>query len=365
MFEFIRDTAFRTSLENDYKELNSALAQQNWKTVQVFAGSIIEAVLIDYLLSINYQPDPLQMDLAKCVEACQKAGLISPETAKLSDVLRNYRNLIHPGRAIRLKEQPDENKASIAKALVGMIIQTISKKLHTGEFTAEQIVSKVEEDSSAIAIVDHLLDAAGALELENLLLKVLPERYFDILFETSDETLRSLKRLFRIALDSAPGLTKQKFGHRLTEVIKTENKQKVFTYEIAFLSGDDLAFFDLSDRSIIVKHLLWRLDTETPTTDLMHTIDGMEPFLEESQFVEVCANLLFWMAISSPKQRSAPYRQYYRLLGKRNQFVGSKTVSELAETCLRERTKDKYDQTLKATELLDKICNEPETDIPF
>jgi hypothetical protein len=103
MFEFIRDSGFRASLESDYKELNTALAQQSWKTVQVLAGSIIEAVLIDYLVSINHQPDPLQMDLAKAVAAAEKSGLIAPETAKLADVLRNYRNLIHPGRSVRLK----------------------------------------------------------------------------------------------------------------------------------------------------------------------------------------------------------------------------------------------------------------------
>ncbi len=56
-FDFISGEDFRISLENDYKELNDAMQVEAWKAVHVLAGSIIEAVLVDYLFAINYNKD--------------------------------------------------------------------------------------------------------------------------------------------------------------------------------------------------------------------------------------------------------------------------------------------------------------------
>lgn len=368
MFQFIRDSEFRASLESDYKELNSALAQKNWKTVQVFAGSIIEAVLIDYLLSISHQPDPLKMDLAKAVLACETIGLITPETAKLADVLRNYRNLIHPGRSVRLNEKADENKAMISRALVGMILDAVSSKLRGGEFTAEQITKKVEDDSSAMAIVDHLLASAGDLELERLLLSILPTRYFEVLFENALETLEVFESLFRLALEKAPWFTKEKVAKRFVEIIKTENKIKVFTYTQAFFRGCDLLVMEPTDRAIIIKHMLWRIAEEHPSQEFIKAVEGMEPFLDEDQFRNLCENFLSYIIYSARNKRFAPYSYLRKLLTREKDFIGNSSIAALTAVCIRKETQKKYDQSLKPVELLRKLYDEPEIsddDIPF
>ena len=54
LFNFITTRDFRTSLENDYKELCSCLETGCWKAAHVLAGSIVEAVLIDYLVATGF-----------------------------------------------------------------------------------------------------------------------------------------------------------------------------------------------------------------------------------------------------------------------------------------------------------------------
>jgi len=124
-FDFITVREFRESLERDYAEMRACFAAQAWKSVQVVAGSIIESLLVDYLSSTTAvgrpQKDPLRLDLAEAITLCRTEKAISDRTADLCSVIRSYRNLIHPGRAIRLAEpQPSEKSAQIAVSVVDL-----------------------------------------------------------------------------------------------------------------------------------------------------------------------------------------------------------------------------------------------------
>lgn len=130
-FDFITNEDFRASLEADQAELLSCVEAKAWKAVHVLAGSIIEAVLLDYLIASKYQnlppEDLLKMDLHKAIDACQAEGVLTGKTAQLSAVIKDYRNLIHPGRSVRLSEKIDENSAHIAQCLLAMILAEIAK----------------------------------------------------------------------------------------------------------------------------------------------------------------------------------------------------------------------------------------------
>ena len=107
MFDFIVDRDMRTSLDSDWRELEAAFQNSAWKAVHVLAGSIVEAMLVDHLLSIGFQKkDPLKMSLDEAIGACKAEGILTDKSAELSTVIRRFRNLIHPGRAIRLAEAP-------------------------------------------------------------------------------------------------------------------------------------------------------------------------------------------------------------------------------------------------------------------
>src|SRR5437868_915032 len=95
-FDFINGEDFRLSLESDYEELSSSMQARAWKAVHVLSGSIIEAILIDYLLAAGYQKrssfDPLKMTLAQAISACRQENVLSEKTEHLSHVIRSYRN---------------------------------------------------------------------------------------------------------------------------------------------------------------------------------------------------------------------------------------------------------------------------------
>jgi hypothetical protein len=247
-----------------------------------------------------------------------------------------------------------------------MILDAVSRRLKTGEFTAEQIVAKVHADSSAMAIVDHLLDGASEIEVERLLLDVLPNKYFELLFETSPEDLAAFEKVFRLALRKAPWSTRQKVNRRLLEIIKTENQAKVFAYETAFFRSEDLVEMDPVDRSIVLKHLLWRLADEMPSRALLNAIDGIESFLDEKEFENLCTALILAIEYSPVKGRFAPHLHVHRMLKKDKVFVGSKSVAELTAAFIRKHTANTYDQSLAPRELLNKLYSEAKPDdIPF
>jgi hypothetical protein len=57
------------------------MAAKAWKAVHALAGSIIEAILIDYLTASAYQnrapEDLLKMDLHQAINTCQAEGVLS------------------------------------------------------------------------------------------------------------------------------------------------------------------------------------------------------------------------------------------------------------------------------------------------
>ncbi len=144
-----------------------------WKAVHVLAGSVVEAILVDYLIGTGYPKksgkDPLKMELGPIISACKDEKIITERTADLSSVIRSYRNLIHPGRVIRLNEKIDKKSASIAKALVDVVADEVATaKAVSYGFTAEQIANKIENDSSALAVLAHFLKETNELERERL-----------------------------------------------------------------------------------------------------------------------------------------------------------------------------------------------------
>src|SRR6266568_1052437 len=129
LFDFVSGENFRLSLEADYRELDLTMKAGAWKAVHVLAGSIIETLLVDHLVASGYQKrtskDPLKMRLEDIIAACKTEKALSEKTEQFSHVIRSYRNLIHPGRVVRLSETVDENGATIAHALVNIVIKEL------------------------------------------------------------------------------------------------------------------------------------------------------------------------------------------------------------------------------------------------
>lgn len=291
-FDFIARAPFRESLEADYAEMERCMAAKAYKSVQVLAGSIIEALLIDYLVDTNDPPrsgkDPHRLDLAEAVEICKAENVLSERSADLSSVIRSYRNLIHPGRTVRLDEpQPTDETAGIAVALVSLIVREVAKvrRNHFG-LTADQLLSKIVRDSNALSILRHLLQDTSQRERERLLVDLLPEKYMELKSRSENDDwfqdrgeMTALTKAFRVVFDTLEEDGKARIAQQFVKVLREADGEYVVTYGAAFFRSRDLEYLPPAQMQMVKEHLL-SLVKSSVQVSLIARLEDIERFLE-------------------------------------------------------------------------------------
>lgn len=146
---FIADVDLRRSLLIDIGAVTRALSNGEWKAATVLAGSAIEALLLWDLQNrrqatfpaavtalvangtFQQQPshDPEEWSLHHYVEVEAYLGIINQDTATETRLAKQFRNLIHPGRAQRLGQKYDRGTALSSVAALSMSSGT-SRKNH-------------------------------------------------------------------------------------------------------------------------------------------------------------------------------------------------------------------------------------------
>lgn len=315
-FDFITEASFRTSLESDYRELIRCLDNGAWKAVHVLAGSVVEAILTDYLIGVDYQKksgrDPLKMELGPIIQACKEEKIITERTADLSSVIRSYRNLIHPGRVIRLNERVDTKTASIAKALVDVIAGEVSAaRAVSYGFTAEQIANKIEKDPSALAVLAHLLRKTNERERGRLVADVLPSRFFFARELGGEADSGHYQKCHRQAFDTLSAESKGNVTKRFVRILEEEAGDYVLAYENLFFRASDLEYLDPNDAAMVKAHLLSRIEKEQGPA-VMDVLDGLGPFLSEGEIGRVAS--AYARVIAYGKSQALKSKASYLLL---------------------------------------------------
>ncbi|TAE46744.1 MAG: hypothetical protein EAY69_08080 [Cytophagales bacterium] len=181
-FEFVSEKAFQIILERDYEEVQKYLETKSSKSVLVLSGSIVEALLTDYF--IENLPDGqtkasiLSANLAKLLDFAETQEIITKSEKNLATVIKDFRNLIHPGLEVRKHEQFDFETAQLASQILNLLIRKIQRKYREKfAFTCEDILKNLNEDWNynfiySIAITkisngekNNLIDAF--IEIEN------------------------------------------------------------------------------------------------------------------------------------------------------------------------------------------------------
>jgi hypothetical protein len=326
-FDFITDDQFRISLQTDYREMVRAVEIGAWKAVHVLAGSIIEALLVEYLVVSKIDPkgkDPLTITLSEAIEACKGAKVLSPRTSSLCDVIKDYRNLIHPGRLIRLQDKYGESSAHIALALVEIITTEVAQRRKENYgLTAEQIVRKISIDERALSLVPNLLTETKEHERRRLIDRVIPEA---LLAEGSDwlkneTTLGTLKSCYRLALSSLPQSDQSKAAERFAQLVREESSEKITAYADAFFSCEDMQHLNTKDRALVKNHIFARMDGlkssgEFPA-DLLGMLQGIGPHLEDNdivKFTNFCVRFVLSDVVASQKGFAALLAAEYNAL---------------------------------------------------
>ena len=291
LFDFMSDEDFRASLEVDYHELELCMDAGAWKAVHVLAGSIIETILLDYLVATDYPKRSAsnlsKMSLFEIIDVCEREGILTNKSADLAHVVREYRNLIHPEKLRRLAETVDENGAVVAQALVRMVVKEVAtRRREVYGDTADQLVKKILRDPSVTSILGHLLKSTNEFEMKRLLSSVLPNQYFFLLDPTnrpdgaapSRTILSTLETCFRLAFEAVSDETKQEVAKKFVRILKEESADVVTTYETAFFRAKDLAHYCQADVQLVKHHFLSRLK-ESITTSLLKAMEGIGAYL--------------------------------------------------------------------------------------
>lgn len=135
--EFVDDDDVREGLRMDLAEIEASINQGQWKSATVLGGSLIEALLLDKLISESYdktshyekikstrRKDPNDWSLSDCLEIAIQLSkpLIEKDTYKAATLAKDYRNFIHPGR---VRKEGKSCKAGFAYNVKGAIFRVI------------------------------------------------------------------------------------------------------------------------------------------------------------------------------------------------------------------------------------------------
>lgn len=309
-FDFITDDELRDALNADFNEMAADMQVGSYTSAQVLAGSIVEALLVDHLISSAYTPpgkkDILELSLGELLAAAKTLGVINQTTVDLASVVKDYRNLIHPGRAKRLKERATEHTARIAMDLVEIITSGVAASKQTSYgLTAAQIVAKVQSDPTAASIIGDLLRDAPAPEIERLLLKALPERYLE--HSSSDDSelepiLKAFRRTYHAAMDAGNDDLRKKVTERYVRVVKEQPEFEVLQFEAAFFRPSDLRLLSPADAQMLKAHLVDQVVTNFGPR-LEHALSGFGSVATEGELGKVAAAILSWVVANDTSER--------------------------------------------------------------
>jgi hypothetical protein len=140
---FVSDQELRLALRNDIGGVGRALSNGEWKAATILAGSTIEALLLWDLqnrcadsvpgaiaaLKLNPPPpsNPEDWSLYHYIVVSAHLGRIEQKTTTEANLAKDFRNLIHPGRAQRLGQKYDRGTALVSVAALDHVVTELSR----------------------------------------------------------------------------------------------------------------------------------------------------------------------------------------------------------------------------------------------
>ena len=197
----------------------------------------------------------LKANLANLLDWAEQEKLIASRTKEISTVIKNYRNLIHPGREYRLKERVDIHAATVAASLVEIIIQEITDAYTKKRgYTAEQAIDKITLDPSCTPLFPHIIDTMVAVERSKLF-KMIPKVCSG---ETNSIIVESFIKLHSLLKSKIPPDILRIEAMLFYESIRSRSKA-----EVMFLSrffSENIGLLDSEKAESIIAYLLGALN---------------------------------------------------------------------------------------------------------
>lgn len=321
-FSFIPDDVFRKSLESDYEELLRAVEHGMYKSAQVIAGSIVEALLVSTLGEKSYAPKNknhtvLDIALNEAIEASKNLKIISGDAENLASVIKSYRNLIHPGREIRTGEKPSKNKADISKCLVDMLIEEIEQVYSVEKgFTPQGIINKIISDPNAFKIIGELENHLS----ENVKFQLLKDEISRSINAAllNDSPVDNLMDFYNYIHRRAGEPSINRLSAHLENLIKHGTGTEISSYFNILFNAENVGRYSEQSRRLIFTYAIseFRNNPVAMSSKFRHFSD-----YAEEELIEALSNEFVVLVMNNLIDKSETNRFYiHNLTGKENKL---------------------------------------------
>lgn len=130
---FVTDIELRENILRDIGAIERGLRNAEWKAATVLSGAAIEALLLWKLTDqvkrgalVRPSSDFERWSLALLIDEAEKTELIRKTTADAARLSKDFRNLIHPGRAVRLRTECNRGTALSAAGALDLMVTDLS-----------------------------------------------------------------------------------------------------------------------------------------------------------------------------------------------------------------------------------------------
>jgi hypothetical protein len=353
-FGFVGSADLRTSLQGDYVELEKALQAGLWKSACVLAGSIAEATLLDYINVLGHC-SATQEDLARemlpglinVAVGIDVLAALEPQAAAwslkdlaqagrdalrsdsdrslrtvylMSSAVKDFRNLIHPGRELRLREKADRNIAMAARAFVDrLVLELGTESRRRFPYSSEDVINKVQCDEGARTVLQDILRKTRPSEISRLLVDLAPKAYlsylsllsnadgptqdqddYDFFNKTPDSVevadaksmCRRVTQAYCLAFDSASTNQKRAALHAVASLLVKQSSSEVSNVELHLLRISSLQYASAEDQLLIAGDVLDRIQAYPSGKRFIESAEGIAAFLNPVQSAGLAETLL-------------------------------------------------------------------------
>jgi hypothetical protein len=137
-FAFLRNTTLRTVAETDHHEAQVCAEVGAWKSCVIMCGGVVECLLLDLMerrqvasgklangANVLVDTPARRKTLVELVTNAETLGVLHTRDLHLTTALRFSRDLIHPGRTLRLRQSVDREDATLALSTVEKVCRAL------------------------------------------------------------------------------------------------------------------------------------------------------------------------------------------------------------------------------------------------
>lgn len=266
-FDFVNDEQIKQMLRRDYAELEKCFDTKASKSVLILSGSILEAVLIDYFITNISEPAEINKlyreSLGVLIEKANEEKIIGDNNKNFSSGIQGYRNLIHPGREVRLKERFDFDTASLSFSALKLILREIEiKSLSSRGRTADEIFVKLTNEGLSEGLFIKISNKLNRTERNKLFLMLVAD---DI---NNHGVVRNPFFYAKSFLNSLDLQTYDFFAKEVMKEIESGSKEKAIRY-CKYFYPRLTQLLTKKDLDIVLELLLEETDLRISSTEGM------------------------------------------------------------------------------------------------